>query len=102
MITTIVRFRLPQHLSTDQARELFQGSAPAFQKVPGLLRKHFLLSDDGSHAGGSYLWADRDSAESFINNTLANMIRQKYHSEPEIEYFSSPVLVDNLNGKIIS
>ena len=102
MITTTVRFRLPKTLQTCEAKELFLNSAPAFQKVPGLLRKHFLLSEDGTHAGGVYLWRERASAEAFIENVLINMIKEKYGSEPEIDYFSSPVLVDNINTEIVT
>lgn len=102
MFTTITTFRLPKRTSIEDAREIFLNAAPNFQTVPGLLRKQFLLSDDGKTAGGVYLWKDRDSAESFNNEKLVVLIKQQFGVEPEINYFSSPVIVDNLSGEVIT
>ena len=34
---------------------MFEASAPSYQTVDGLLRKHYLLAEDGRSAGGVYL-----------------------------------------------
>jgi hypothetical protein len=38
MIVAIVNFSLPQAMSVDKAREVFEGSAPGYQGIPGLRR----------------------------------------------------------------
>ena len=38
MITAIVRFKLPANVTLDAATELFKGSAPKYQNLPGLIR----------------------------------------------------------------
>lgn len=94
MIVAVVRFPLPQPMSVERAAESFEGSAPGFQGVDGLIRKHFLLGDDGSIAGGVYLWESREQAESMYTDTWRERITGKY-GPPTVEYFVSPVTVDD-------
>ena len=42
VIVAIVRFPLDPALPADDVREMFAASAPAYQQLPGLLRKHYL------------------------------------------------------------
>lgn len=63
MITAIVRFRLPETISRAKALDIFRGSAPSYRDVPGLVRKYYLLGEDGRTAGGVYLWESRVAAE---------------------------------------
>jgi len=43
MITAIVRFKLPATIDSAKAAELFQGSAPKYQGLAGLIRKYYLF-----------------------------------------------------------
>ena len=63
MITAIVQFKLPNPVSRDKAQQLFLGTAPKYRDAAGLVRKDYLLSDDGATAGGAYLWNSREDAE---------------------------------------
>ena len=56
MITALVQFRLPQPVAREKAQQLFVGSAPKYREASGLIRKYYLLSEDGGTAGGVYLW----------------------------------------------
>jgi hypothetical protein len=66
-----------------------------FSSVPSLIRKQFLLSADGHTAGGVYLWEEEEAARSFMQQRVAPMIREKFQVEPTIEFYHSPVLVEN-------
>jgi hypothetical protein len=44
MITAIVRFRLPEGTTRDDAKAMFEKSAPNYRGVPGLVRKYYLFS----------------------------------------------------------
>lgn len=46
-------------------------------------------------AGGVYLWNDEGAARAFMNERVAPMIRERFHVEPTIEIYDSPVIVDN-------
>lgn len=95
MITVITRFSVPAALSTSQMATAFTQAAPAFRNVPGLIRKQFLLSADGRTAGGVYLWEEEEAARTFMQQRVAPMIREKFKVEPTIEFYHSPVLVEN-------
>ncbi len=101
MITAIVQFKLPASVTTDQAKEIFSGTASKYQEVKGLIRKYYLLSDDGGTAGGVYLWKSREDADKLYTNEWKTFIRQRYNAEPVVMYFNSPVVVDNLSGEIM-
>ena len=64
MITAFVQFKIPAPMSREQAKEVFLSTAPKYQAASGLIRKYYLLSEDGGTAGGVYLWQSRDDAES--------------------------------------
>ena len=62
MITALVQFRLPQPVTREKAQQLFVGSAPKYRETSGLIRKYYLLSEDGGTAGGVYLWKSKKDA----------------------------------------
>ena len=102
MITTITQFRLQQPLSRDEARRIFQSTAPTYLGVDGLLRKCYLLSEDGLTAGGVYLWRSRADAEAMYTEGWREFVRAKYGTDPVVTYFESPVLVDNVAQEIVT
>lgn len=101
MITALVQFKLPEPLTRDKAKEVFSSTAPKYREVHGLIRKYYLLSEDGGTAGGVYLWKSRKDAEQLYNDDWREFIMEKYGSEPSVTYFESPVVVDNLVGEIL-
>jgi len=95
LITVITRFPLPAGVTAEQMRAGFEEIAPRFRNVPGLVRKQFLCSNDCRMAGGVYLWNDAHAARAFMSERVAPMIRQKFHVDPSIEFYDSPVIVEN-------
>ena len=86
---------LPAGVTADQIRAVFDEAAPKFRNVPGLVRKQFLHSKDCRTAGGVYLWNDERAARAFMTERVAPMIREKFHVDPAIEFYDSPVIVEN-------
>ena len=101
MITAIVQIKLPEPLTREKAQAVFADTAPKYREVKGLIRKYYLLSEDGATAGGVYLWKSRQAAEQLYSDDWKAFIKQKYGTEPSVTYFDSPVIVDNLVGQII-
>jgi Putative mono-oxygenase ydhR len=95
MITVITRFAVPATMKASQMRAAITEAAPAFRNVPGLIRKQFLLSADGRTTGGVYLWEEEEAARSFMQQHVAPMIREKFQVEPTMEFYDSPVIVEN-------
>jgi len=96
LITVVTRFQLPAGINADQIRAAFEEAAPKFRTVPGVVRKQFLHSkEDSRTVGGVYLWNDERAARAFMNERVVQMIREKFHVEPTIEFYDSPVIVEN-------
>jgi hypothetical protein len=102
MITTITTFKLPKPITRDEAQGIFMSTAPKYREVPGLVRKCYILSEDGGTAGGIYLWKTRADAEAMYTESWRAFVRGKYGTEPSVTYFESPVVVDNVVGEIQS
>jgi hypothetical protein len=100
MITSITRFQLPPGVPTETIKKGFLEVAPKFKHPSGLLRKYFLISEDGKTGGGVYLWKSMDEARSFSEGMLRPMIKDKFQAEPSIEYYDAPVIVDNVTSEI--
>lgn len=100
MITTLTTFKLPKPITREEARAIFQSTAPKYREVEGLVRKVYVLSEDGGTAGGIYLWKSRADAEAMYTEEWRTFVRGKYGTEPSVTYFESPVVVDNVVGEI--
>jgi hypothetical protein len=101
MTTSITRFQLPPGVPTEAIKAGFLEVAPKFRHPAGLVRKYFLLAEDGKSGGGVYLWNSMQEARDFSEGVLRPMIREKFRVEPSIEYFDAPVIVDNVTSEII-
>jgi hypothetical protein len=102
MITVLVQFKLPQPLTREKARDIFLSTAPRYREIPGLIRKNYLLSQDGLAAGGVYLWNSREDAERLYTDEWKQFIFDKYGAHPSLTYFETPVVVDNAIGETIT
>lgn len=102
MITALVQFILPQSLSREKAREVFSGTAQKYREIHGLIRKYYILSQDGRTAGGVYLWNSEEDAKRLYTDEWKQFIFDKYGVLPSVTYFESPVIVDNVTGQIIT
>ncbi|MBI3435952.1 MAG: YdhR family protein [Proteobacteria bacterium] len=100
MMTAVVQFALPKPISLAEASRRFASSAPKYRGLPGLIRKYYVLSDDGTVAGGIYLWESRAAGERVYSGEWRERVNALYAAAPTITWFSSPVIVDNLSGAI--
>ena len=78
MITAFVQFKLPQPLSREKAREIFLTTAPKYREMEGLIRKYYMLSQDGETAGGVYLWNSQEDALRLYTAEWKTFIFDKY------------------------
>ena len=101
MIITLVRFHLPEPVTLEEATRRFALSAPKYLGLDGLVRKHYVRSEDGAVVGGIYLWKDRAAAEDCFAGAWGDRVRILYGVDPEITWFESPVGVDNVLDRII-
>lgn len=101
-VIAIVSFKLPRKQTLDEATATFQSTATKYLNMPGLLRKHYFLTEDGMRAGGIYLWQSREAAARVYTPEWKAFVKGKYGNDPEIVYVDTPVLVDNEQGRIVN
>ena len=101
MITEYVKFALPAGITREQVVAGMREVAPRWRREPNLIRKTFILDPNLKFAGAFYLWRDRDSAEAAHDSNWRQGVIGAYGSEPVIEYFDTPIVVDNALGQVI-
>lgn len=102
MIVTLVQFSMSPPVSLADAAQRFESSAPKYQNLAGLIRKHYVRSEDGSRVGGIYLWNSRADAERVFDGEWRERVTKLYGGEPSIMWFDAPVSVDNAAGGAIT
>jgi hypothetical protein len=101
MITVICHFGLPDEYSPEKTRAVFKDSTQKFIGMPGLIRKYFLLAEDGRSAASVYLWESRRPAESFFTEQWKEFMVGKYGHRPTVTYYECPVVIDNRFEEVI-
>ena len=101
MITAVVQFNLTEGTSLDDATAIFQSTAPRYRGMAGLVRKYYLFDPETGTGGGCYLFDSRAAAEAIFNDAWRALIKDKYGAEPCIQYFETPVVVDNVSDEIV-
>ena len=102
MITALVQFDLSSPITLAEATRRFESSAPKYRNLPGLVRKYYVVAEDGRHAGGVYLWESRQAAEAVYSGEWRERVTALYGGAPVITWFETPVIVDNAAGGTIA
>ena len=100
MITAIVQFKYPKGTPRDVVMKNLRASVPKFLGAKGLMRKHYLYSDEGI-GGGAYLWESREAAEAVYTLEWRRQLAERYGAAPTISYFETPFVIDNTTGEVI-
>lgn len=101
MITAVVQFKLPEGSTLADAKAKFQSTAPLYLGLKGLTRKYYLFDETNGTGCCCYLFESREAAEATFNDEWRARLREKYGADPVVQFFESPVIVDNLQNEII-
>ena len=100
MIVSILTYKLPKRWTLEEATAVFKSTAPKYLRMPGLLRKHYGLAEEGDCVRAIYLWKSKADAEACYTPEWKATVTAKYGAAPEILYAAVPVTVDNLQDAI--
>jgi len=100
MILSIVNFKLPKRWTVAEATATFNLTAAKYFRKPGLVRKHYYISENGDRAGGIYFWRSKADAEACYTLEWKNIVTEQYGTSPEIFFAEVPVSVDNIEEMI--
>ena len=100
MIVELVTFKAPPGADWDTILQDARAVIPRWRANPQLLRKHFLLSDDGEDCGGLYIWPTRAAAEAAHDAAWRESVAKRTGAPPVIRYFALQMLLDNEAGTV--
>jgi hypothetical protein len=100
MIVSILTYKLPKRWTAEEASAVFQSTAPKYLRMPGLVRKHYCLTEAGDCVRAVYLWRSRADAEACYTAEWKAMVAARYGAAPEILHAALAVTVDNLREAI--
>ena len=101
MVSVPVHSGLSSSYIPAKAREVLADTAPKLLGMRGLIRKCFLLSDDGASAASVYLWERHSPAGSFFTEVCKHFMAGKYGHRPNVTCIECPAVGENLAGEII-
>lgn len=93
MIIANVRFPVPAGNRAEFEQKL-QASVVKYEKLDGLIRKYYVLSEDGETAGGIYLWESKAKAQAWYNEEWKKNMTAAWGQAPMLEYLDCPIVVD--------
>jgi hypothetical protein len=100
MILELVEFNSPKGWTREQVAEDARHVIDKWRANPELLRKHFLLSLDGTSGGGVYIWPSLEAAQKAHGEDWRQSIIKRSGAAPTIRYFDLFLLIDNEQGKV--
>jgi hypothetical protein len=96
------RYKAPDGLTKEKSDALFAKVADMYIGVPGLIRKYFGYSEDGSAIVGIYLWHSKTEAEAFYSPEWVAGVVSRWGVMPERTDWEIPQVVESETGRVIS
>ena len=84
MIVELVAFKAPPGADWDTILADARATIPRRRANPQLVRKHYLLSDDGAECAGLYIWPTREAAQAAHDAAWCAAVEQRTGSAPVI------------------
>lgn len=92
----VVNVRFPTNGAERTALEKkMLATAPKYEKLDGLIRKYYVMSEDGQSAGGVYLWESKAKAQAWFTADWTKYMTDAWGKEPVVEYLDCPIVVDS-------
>ena len=101
MVTVIVYFKLPDGITREDIIFKFEQTTQKWQDNQDLISKNYLIDLDRGIAGGVYLWKEKIHAEIWLGAEFRKMVKDNYGEVPTLQFFETPVVLDNITGEII-
>jgi hypothetical protein len=84
------------------ADALFLKVGGMYVGVPGLVRKYFGYSEDGSKIIGIYLWQNKANADAFYSPEWLAGVTDRWGATPDRADWQIPQVVESITGEVIT
>jgi hypothetical protein len=100
MIVELVTFRAPPGAGWDDILADARATVPRWRANPDLVRKHYLLGEDGAECAGLYIWPSRAAAEAAHDAAWRAGVARRTGAAPTLRYFDLQMILDNEAGTV--
>ncbi|MDB5538816.1 MAG: monooxygenase [Devosia sp.] len=95
-------YKTPAGLTKKKADALFLNVADKYVGVPGLVRKYFGYSEDGTAIVGVYLWQSKAAADAFYSPEWFAGVTSRWGAAPDRADWQIPQVVESVSGEVIT
>lgn len=95
-------YQVPADMTKAATEALFAQVADRYLQVPGLIRKYFGFSDDGTTVIGIYLWTTREAADAFYSPAWIAGVTERWGTAPIKSDWTVPVVAESLEGRVVT
>jgi hypothetical protein len=100
MIVELVLFKSRPGMDRAEILEDAKHTIPRWRANKELLRKHYLLDENGGEGGGLYIWPSREAAEKAHDAEWQAAVEKRTGAKPTFRYFDLLMLLDNEKGSV--
>jgi hypothetical protein len=77
-------------------------TAHTYLGIPGLIRKYYVLADDGRTMSGIYLWESRAKADAFYTQEWIAVVTRRWEGLPQRQGWDTPMVVESREGRLVT
>jgi DNA-binding PadR family transcriptional regulator len=102
MHTVMWTFKVPASMSKTQLVETINATAQTYEGIPGLIRKYYGITPDGSALVGIYLWENMSAADAFYTPAWKTIVTERWASPPQRQDWETPMVVESAERRLIA
>jgi len=92
--TVMWTFKVPAGVSRADIIERINATAHTYLGVPGLIRKYYVLAEDGKTMSGIYLWKSREMADAFYTPAWVALVTERWGGSAVRTSWDTPMVVN--------
>ncbi len=102
MHTVMWTFKLPTGMAKAEVVETIKATAHNYEGIPGLIRKYYGITPDGTALVGIYLWKNRDAADTFYTADWTAKMATRWASTPDRQDWETPMVVESAERRLVA
>jgi hypothetical protein len=95
-------YKLPAGTSKGQLIETINATAHNYEGIPGLIRKYYGITPDGSSLVGIYLYESVVAANAFHTADWVAMATKRWGVTPQRQEWETPMVVESAERRLVA
>jgi hypothetical protein len=92
----------PSEASAPSLIETINATAHTYEGIPGLIRKYYGITPDGSSLVGIYLWESVAAANAFYTPDWVAMVAKRWAGPPQRQEWETPMVVESAERRLVA